>query len=92
MTVYLANTVSDMEKRIDSVSAGISVKVREDGFPYKVKYDGETVHIYNSDGEEAYKFALSPYLLPETERELLSRGLTVSSIDELWSLIESYTS
>ena len=94
MTVYLANAVSDIGERLGTVSAGLQCKASEssDGFPYRVQYDGETVHIYGSDGGEVYKFALSPYILPDTEKELLSRGMTFSSIDDIWSLVESYTS
>lgn len=97
VTVYLTDCVSKLPDRIEN---GISVDLQkklcetqdDNGFPYTVSYDGEKVHITDASGKARYEFSLTPYVLPEGERELLSKGIEIGSMDELWSLIESYTS
>lgn len=59
---------------------------------YVVVKDGYVV-VYNSDLKSVYNYThIAADTLPEEERIALSQGIYVNSIEELYSLLESYSS
>ncbi len=97
VNVFIADSISKLPEKIEAgqitllpeISPTVSDK---NGFPYTVSYDGETVRVQNAKGTEVYSFGLTGYTLPESERKLLEEGITLESMDDVWDLIESYTS
>lgn len=67
----------------------------EDFVPYRfyvVVKDGYVV-VYNSDLKSVYSYThIEAKYLPEEERIRLSQGIYVNSLDELYALLESYSS
>lgn len=95
MTVFIADSVMKLPDKIGgetTVLPEITPVSGENGFPYTVSYKAGTVHVKNSKGTEVYSFSLSGYTLPESELKLLSEGITFETMDDVWALIESYTS
>ncbi len=97
MTVFIADSIMKLPKKLEEGQSTVLPDItltqgNSDGFPYTVSYDGKTVKVENSDGSEVYNFGLSGYTLPEGERRLLEEGITFKTMDDVWALIESYTS
>ncbi|MDF2539436.1 MAG: putative rane protein [Herbinix sp.] len=67
----------------------------EDMIPYRfyVVVKSGYVVVYNSDLKSVYKYThIEAKDLPEKDRIELSKGIYVDSLDELYSLLESYSS
>lgn len=95
MTVFIADGIAKLPDKIGNESTvvpEITPVSGENGFPYTVSYRDGTVHVKNARGTEVYSFSLSGYTLPEGEMKLLSEGITFKTMDDVWALIESYTS
>lgn len=97
MNVYVADRVIKLSGKIDALSLQSipdtpNLENAHDGFPYTVKYDGKTIFVTDVDENEVYKFDAVGINLPQSEKDLLAKGITFYSMDDVWSLIESYTS
>lgn len=105
---YLADYMSDMPLseynrgliayelvRFSGDVIEIKKTYNEDFVPYRfyvVVKDGYVV-VYNSDLKSVYSYTHIPAKdLPEEDRIALSQGIYVNSLDELYSLLESYSS
>ncbi len=105
---YLADYMSDMPLseynrgliayelvRFSGDVIEIKKTYNEDFVPYRfyvVVKDGYVV-VYNSDLKSVYSYThILAEDLPEEDRIALSRGIYVNSLDELYSLLESYSS
>lgn len=67
----------------------------EDFVPYRffVVVKNGYVVVYNSDLKSVYSYTrIEAKTLPEEDRMALSQGIYVNSLDELYSLLESYSS
>jgi len=97
VNVFIADSLIRLPDKLEYGQSTVVPEIMQtatdkNGFPYTVSYDGETVRIQNSDGSEVYSFGLTGYTLPESEKKLLEEGITLKSMDDVWDLIESYTS
>lgn len=92
MTVFIADAVIKLPDRLSGDATVVPEPVPVGGFPYTVSYDGATVRVENAGGELEYSFDITGYTLPESEMKLLSEGITFETMDDVWTLIESYTS
>ncbi len=97
MTVFLADSIMKLPGRIDEGESTVLPDITftqsdKNGFPYTVSCDGDAVRVENADGTEVYSFSITGYTLPESERKLLEKGITFKTMDDVWALIESYTS
>lgn len=105
---YLADYMSDMPLseynrglisyelvRFSGDAIEIKKTYNEDFVPYRfyvVVKDGYVV-VYNSDLKSVYSYThILAKDLPEEDRIALSQGIYVNSLDELYSLLESYSS
>lgn len=92
LTVFIAKSISTIPDKIgEAINVGKTVSGATD-FPYTVTYDGKTVKVTDGEGNTVYSFELSGFSLPKEERKKLSDGISLKNMEDVWSLIESYTS
>ena len=59
---------------------------------YIIKENGEKIGIFSSSGKLLYEIDVYVRTLPQSDRELLRRGIELGSIKEIYSLIQDYCS
>lgn len=64
---------------------------QETGFNLCIREENGTIGIFDSDGTLLKRLDISPESLPQSDRELLKKGISVSSWQELISLLQDYT-
>lgn len=71
----------ESESEPEAVSAG-----------YVVRSDGEGVGVYSHGGERLMELDIQPAKLREADAEKFERGIEVADDEELWRLIEDFSS
>lgn len=88
LSTRLVDDATDISDGVDEEPASMP---SENGFPYTVSYRDGVIRVTDGNGKLVYDFEISLFMLPERERELLRKGITFEKMDQVWSLIESYT-
>lgn len=104
MSVYIADAVSELPRTLSGkINASIQNELKvpysesseegdsKDGFPFTVIYRDGKLCVTDSSGKTLYSVEMSVFFLPERERSLLMDGITFNSMEQVWTLIESYT-